>query len=397
MTGGTVYMNPGVYILGGTCSGSDALKANGGNLCVFGAPACDVATGSWNSLSQQRSNSNQATVPYYNSTGWSTGNCQSTVFTPTTDSAYASADTWYYYCSPWGMWDPNVANENVSCASSALCTSTSAGHPSALTTAPVFLNQDGTASTTPLNGVTIFAETGNIDINGNFSADLAAPNPCYGNGSGTAGSTPTTGNVSPGGTVNFVTSVTSGGTTSYVSGKGGLAYNYPSASLSDMTGVSNTGLAGHSSTALSSSSNLYPNADVESQCKDSSGNVLNMQVWNNEFGTTFPTGQHLHFIAFAKNSSSSITLTGGGSQNFVGIVHTWPFQSTGNFPGPPSLGEGYASDAVNIGGTSGGNGGPAFLFGQVIGDNLKFTGSALVEVFNRPGGRQTSPGVGLVQ
>jgi hypothetical protein len=122
-----------------------------------------------------------------------------------------------------------------------------------------------------------------------------------------------------------------------------------------------------------------------------------MQVWNNEFGTTFPTGQHLHFIAFAKNSSSSITLTGGGSQNFVGIVHTWPFQSTGNFPGPPSLGEGYASDAVNIGGTSGGNGGPAFLFGQVIGDNLKFTGSALVEVFNRPGGRQTSPGVGLVQ
>lgn len=386
IVGGQVYMNPGVYIMGGTCSGSTAFKDNGGTVCVFGAPACDVANSSWNYLTTQFANANKGVIPYpLSSTAWTTGNCGSAVFTPTSDPAYVPPRTWNYYCSPWGYWDPNVANENVTCSVSPDC-SLPTGHPTYLTTPPVFLNQDGTASTTPLNGVTIYLETGDVNIQGNAGMNLAMPNPCYGNGTGTQGTVPsgqTTPPVNPGGVADFP------------SGDTPLRYTYPSSSLGPLTGVSGTGLAGTTSPLTA---DIYPSGDLESKCQDSSGNTLNMQVWNHEFSTTnFPTGQHLHFFIFSKTSPSAISLAGGGSQNFWGIVHTWPFQSTGSFPGPPSSTEGYAGDSVTLTGNSGGSGGPAFLFGQVIGDNLKFSGSSLVEVFNRPGGRSSAPGVGLIQ
>jgi hypothetical protein len=168
MNGGTVYMNPGVYILGGD------FKSTGGTLCVFGAPVCDVIAsgtgtgGAWDYLSTQTSNSNKNVIPYYlsSSATWSTADCGSAVFTPTTDPSYVDARTWFYYCSPWGFWDPNTSRENVTCTVSGCSGST--GHPTVLDTgAPVFVNEDGSASSTKMNGVTIYMRSGNVKITGN--------------------------------------------------------------------------------------------------------------------------------------------------------------------------------------------------------------------------------------
>jgi hypothetical protein len=52
---------------------------------------------------------------------------------------------------------------------------------------------------------------------------------------------------------------------------------------------------------------------------------------------------------------------------------------------------------VTVTGSAGGSNGPPMLFGQVIADNINFGGSSLMQVFNRPGGRPSAPGVGLVQ
>jgi hypothetical protein len=159
-----------------------------------------------------------------------------------------------------------------------------------------------------------------------------------------------------------------------------------------------SGTTGLATTTSPSGALLYPNGDMEKSCQDSAGNTLNLEVWKNEFSSrSYPVGQHLHFLFFAKNASSPIELHGGGAQNWWGIVHTWPFQSTGSFPGPPDSTEGYTTDKVTVIGSSGGSGGPPMLIGQVIGDHIEFGGSSRVEVFNRPGGRPSAPGVGLVQ
>jgi hypothetical protein len=135
-------------------------------------------------------------------------------------------------------------------------------------------------------------------------------------------------------------------------------------------------------------------------------------VWNGEMGSTV-LQQHLHFLLFSKNDNvtgnntvgAAFSLTGGGQQNFVGILHT--FDTYAAYPNPPcwaagACGVGSTADdcagcTVDAGGGSGGSNGPPFLSGQIIADNVKISGSTLVEVFNRPGGAPSSPGSSLVQ
>lgn len=324
-----VYFNPGVYTLPGSASFSVQGTTN---MCVYGAPACDIFS------------STAGTIPY----NGTSANCSTAVFTPTSDPNYVPASTWYYYCSPWGKWDSALAN--------------SAGAPSGLSTVPTFLNlSTGTATTTPLNGVTFFESgSGNsIDIEGSGSEALAAPNPCPGTGN-----------------------------------SGALSVDYPAGSASGSYVYAD---------GTSSTSQVYPNADfsINGECS------LPYAVWKGELGhtnATATTGQHLHILFFAQNSNptgvspstgNGIKLAGSANQNWYGVIHSYPTYS--GYPGPPSTANACSKCSVTITGSSGGGGGPPVLSGQVIGDGITFTGSSLVNVFDRPGNKVTGPGTQLVQ
>jgi hypothetical protein len=134
LSGGKIYLNPGVYTL------EDGLSAvTGGSICLYGSPVCDGGI--------------SAVIPR--------ANCSSASFgVPST-----LADQWYYYCSMWGMWDSSIL--------------TTPGAPSLV--APTF--SDGT----PLNGVTVYLRGGNFSTNGSTATYLAAPDPCAGSGNMTSG------------------------------------------------------------------------------------------------------------------------------------------------------------------------------------------------------------------
>ncbi|HEX6505992.1 MAG TPA: hypothetical protein VF221_00015, partial [Chloroflexota bacterium] len=115
----------------------------------------------------------------------------------------------------------------------------------------------------------------------------------------------------------------------------------------------------------------------------------------------------LHFLAIAKNGETStcsacvgstFKLAGGGSENWWGVLHTFPqyepLPVTSNFD-PPTVACTLCS--VTINGSTGGANGPPMLIGQVIANDVTFGGNPLVEVFDRPGGAPRGPGTGLVQ
>jgi Flp pilus assembly protein TadG len=230
ITGGNEYFNPGVYTLQGD------MKATGGNACIYGAPACDHAVNSVNS------NANCSDVSFHSG-----------------DTAYVAPGAWYYYCSPWGMWDATaLPNRPVT------------------TSAPTFT--DGT----PLNGITFYLQSGNISLNGNGSSYLAFPNPCPG------------------------TDTWSSGSVSFPSGSDSGAYTYPTGSLAKTDGV-----------ATSPAGQIYPNADLSFSAECAEVRPPSPRnVWTGEL-----PGQHLHFLIFARSASSSITLNGNGLQNWWGIIY----------------------------------------------------------------------------
>lgn len=237
INGGQVYFNPGVYTL------QAGMNQTGGILCIYGAPACD---GKINTVNSQAS-------------------CSTASFRAG-DSTYVDSGSWFYYCSPWGVWDTTALPLRP-----------------VPTTSPTFTNGGG-----PLNGVTFYVQAGNVSMNGSGVDYLAFPNPCPGTGSFSAGS-----NLVP-----------------FSAGSASGVYTYPSTSIPSIDGL------------LSSPANgqVYPSADMGFGAECDQVQPPNPQnVWTGEL-----VGQHLHFLIYApyNNSSyTSINLNGSGLQNWWGIVY----------------------------------------------------------------------------
>jgi hypothetical protein len=336
-----IYLNPGVY----TIEGSTGFTAPGGNMCIYGAPACDVRSAI---------------------TG-TTANCSSADMTTTGSSYYVPPTEWYYLCSPWGIWDSNLSRSGAA-----------GGGPS--TTAPTF-----TGGTVPLNGVTLyFSNGGSFSINGSDLMYLAFPNPCPGTGTQNGQSISFQNQVSP--------LATGSGQAGWPepSGASGGKYTYPAAALPYIDATA----AGQSAPVLSpSTAYVYPNADftLNGECERYSPSTYAGDVWQGEMPTIGSfQGQHLHFLFFARSASSGITLNGGGTQSFFGILYD---------PGAEGC---MKACQVQLNGSASGGGGPPFVTGQIVADNAKISGSATVEVFYRPCDPTvqacgSGPGSGLVQ
>jgi Putative Flp pilus-assembly TadE/G-like len=332
--GGTVYFNPGVYTF------RQGVTVTGSTMCIYGAPVCGEQT--------------TATIPTNTSAGCATASFSSS------DSTYVPAGNWNYYCSPYGFYDTNPHGATPSDIS---------------LVPPSFLNTFGATpvrSSLKLNGVTFYMgclsgcgkAKDDFSVAGNAVISLAAPNSCTGTGSGASPSVdfPNGANFNRTDTVPAVAD----GTTPASDNSGGLQ--------------------------------MFPNVNFlkagDATC------TSHALVWNGEMGTTI-FQQHLHFLLFAQNDNVSnvfgaaFSLTGGGQQNFIGVLHTFPTYS--GYPDPPTTASDCAGCSVTAGGGSGGSNGPPFLSGQIIADNVKISGSTLVEVFNRPGGAPNSPGSSLVQ
>jgi len=347
-SGGQIYFNPGVYTFrkGVSVQGSTTI-------CIYGAPVCG----------EQATN----TIPTNTTVGCSTATFSS-------GTTFVDPKNWYYYCSPYGVFDTNTHG------------AAAAGVNDINFTAPTFLDTSGAtpaASSLKLNGVTFYMgcvsscvkAKDDFGITGGAAVSLAAPNSCAGNGSG----------ASP-------------------------AVDFPNGANFNRT---DTVPAAADGTAPASNNSggvqMYPNVNFlkvgDATC------TSHAVVWNGEMGTTV-LQQHLHFLLLSKNDNiagnnafgAAFTLTGGGQQNFIGILHTFPTYP--GYPDPPSAvtdctpqgaATSCSNNSVSAGGGSGGSNGPPFLSGQIIADNVKISGNTLVEVFNRPGGAPNSPGSSLVQ
>jgi hypothetical protein len=323
---------------------------------VYGAPVCQ-----------------EQQTGYIAGLGNTTTNCSNASF-KSGDATYVSAGAWYYACSPYGVYDTNVHGGGPPAGSGIVFT------------APTFLDTSGATpakSSLKLNGVTVYMgctascqkAKNDITLQGNNAMSLAAPNSCKGNG------------IQSGSSVDF---------------PNGANYN--------RTDTVPAAVDGTSPAADSSQGQLmYPNVDFLI-----SGDITCTSpalVWQGEMGASIQH-QHLHFLLFSKNSDltggntvgSAFNLTGGGQENWWGILHTFPTYS--GYPNPPAV-----TDALSATGTdacsgcsisAGGNAaaspnGPPFLTGQIIADSASIGGNATVEVFNRPSGAPNGPGSSLVQ
>jgi hypothetical protein len=157
-------------------------------------------------------------------------------------------------------------------------------------------------------------------------------------------------------------------------------YIYPSTSLAYLD---------NGRTALKpvqSGPNPYPSADLSVQGKqlcDSTGSNPNAgNEWANKFGVSGGTDllQHLHFLVFARNGNTAITLAGSGQQNWWGIIYNPGDPTQQNVSGCSNRNK----CSITLTGTSGGVTGPPMMIGQVVGDNLSYSGSATAELFYRP-------------
>ncbi|HEX6508223.1 MAG TPA: pilus assembly protein TadG-related protein [Chloroflexota bacterium] len=246
ISGGNIYFNPGVYTL------KAGMSQTGGSMCIYGAPACDAQINTVNALD----------------------NCSNASFR-SGDLVDVDSGSWYYYCSPWGVWDTTLA------------ASSSGNEP---TTPPTFLHGG------PLNGVTFYLQSGSLSMNGNGADYLAFPNPC-----------PGTGNLNG-----------SGQKVLFPDGSATGSYTYPITSLPFLDGVTSSPTNGQ----------VYPSADMGFGAECDQAQPPNPQnVWSGEL-----VGQHLHFLIYAPyngTSYTSISLNGTGLQNWWGIVYD---------PGQPGCG-----------------------------------------------------------
>lgn len=342
-----IYLNPGIYTFGAD------FKTNGlTTICIYGAPVCDRL----NSI-----------IP------GTTIQCAGASFNPG-DTNYVSSDTWYYYCSPFGVWDNKDHDNRLA-----------SGGPSL--TPPTFWDAStNSASSQPLNGVTFYMQSGSFLMNGTASIYVAFPDGCP--GTATSGYT-------PGGTVVPF----QGNPIGEPSGYKDAYYTYdPVQSLAGQNGLAN------SSQVVSSGGNqtqVYPSGDLglDGEVKCSNG----LQAWQGEYPNKGKKGQHLEFLVFADNTSSSITLNGTAKQQWWGIIHTFP-QNYAGYPGPPNSGP-YCSGGCNvtiIGNGGAGSTGPPFVVGQTVSATANFSGNGNVEIFYRPCRALktpcgTGPGTALVQ
>jgi hypothetical protein len=111
---------------------------------------------------------------------------------------------------------------------------------------------------------------------------------------------------------------------------------------------------------------VYPSFDLtlNGECTPNT-----YEVWPGEM----PIGQHLHFLFFSRNATGSGTngfhfiLNGNNQQNWYGSFYT-----------PNAL--------EDITGSGAGSGGPPFIAGQIVTWDIKFSGSATVDLIYRPCG-----------
>jgi Putative Flp pilus-assembly TadE/G-like len=305
-SGATVYLNPGVYSIGG-----DFTIQGNATVCIYGAPVCDMPN-----------DANPAM-------------CSTASFNPVDTTTYVSPDTYYYHCSHWGYWDP------VSLPGRAQL---GPGSPCAIC-APSFISATG-ALGAPLNGVVFYMYSGNLKFTGTSLADFAAPNPCLG-----------TGNYS-------------GSSVQFPLGSLNAVYTYPVGSFEAQDSQTGVGAAS------SPPGQLYPNMELTLAGECGTTNYGN--DWPGEFGPG--ATQHLHFLVFERNPNGLMQLTGDGAQNWWGILYN---------PGAPSCGNNGSACSVTVNGNA--NGGPNAIFkgpptfaGQIIADNVTFSGNALVTLYYRP-------------
>jgi len=287
--GAHVYMNPGVYTFTGD------LTSRGGYICIYGAPACDQGESPATPGSALTSVSE---------------NCATASFSSINSGNY------YYLCAPYGQWDqqpPNGTNGPVS-----------------LPSQPYFYNaKTGSNSTIPLNGVTLYMNGGNVDMNGNgYDEVLAAPNACPG-----------------------LSNVSSGATqVPWTSGSYNATYSYPTNSIPNTDGTSTS----YTSTNWSA---VYPNTDWSDNGECNNG----LEAWSGEF--TSP--QHLQFLFWSQSSSTTMKFNGGGRQNFFGDM----YNPNGSF---------------TVTGNGGGSGGPPWLYGQSVAGTATVTGNGGTTIDYRP-------------
>lgn len=346
ISGGTIYFNPGVY----TIQGSFTVNGNA-NLCVFGAPICDQFAGT-------------------NFSGTS-ASCSTASF-QTGSSSYVSPGTWYYYCSPWGVWDTAAP-----------------GEPSSLASAytPMFYdNLNNRTTTKPLNGVTFLLQ-GSVTINGTSNIYFASPNPC--SGTGTMGTNSVTFTAWPLGE-------TSGASTG--------AYTYPSTSQAYQNYAAAGLTSPYTSHTSNSANSVYPDANFTASGECNNG----YSTWVGEFNTTSTgtpaSNTHLQFLLFADGATcNSISISGNSYQMWWGSIHNFP-QSYAGYPGAPT--SSYSGCSVTFSGNMGAqngpggttlSGGPPTLEGQVIADNASLGGSSTIEIFYRQSGTTIGPGSTLVE
>lgn len=327
-----VYVNPGVYTFTGTVS------FDKGNLCVFGAPACNSGT--------------------------ATGDCGDPAlsWTPgTSQGTNATGNQWYYKCSPYGYWDQWLKRPGSSTGGPATVSCGDGVVPAyGPSCKPPMWWDDSTnapSTTVPLNGVTWqFTSTSAGAIGGNGSGSgalayyLAAPNPCPGTGSGW---TPSSDGMT--------------GAVPFNVGDSAAYYTYSSQSTDNLIAARNAAdPTTYPSSTLQSpiipgwGSQIYPSMDltVAGECKPDT-----LEVWPGEMGGT---GQHLHFALFDRQNNLGI-LNGNQGQSFTGIMY---------FPA--------AGSTLDVRGAGSSGGGVPFILGQLIGWDINFGGNGTVDLIYRP-------------
>jgi hypothetical protein len=334
---GNLYFNPGVYTM------QSDLKIKAGTVCLYGSPACAPALGNL--------------IP-----GLTGVACWNASFNQL-DPVYVLSSIWYHLCSPYGVWDATLPRT---------------GGQGPATAPPTFVG-----SSRPLNGLTFYLQSGTFDMETPSGGYLAAPNPCPGTGNDT---------LLPVVSDDFLAGSDSS-TSSYI---------YLPTSAAGQDAVLFGG-------PLSSPPRqLYPNVDFSTSedkvCNATSGLG---NVWQGEFAGNVVS--HLHFLVFQRDPGHGIKLTTSGQQYWWGILYN---------PGNYASGGGCASSCavtiagkassavivpagVNSGVTTCNLGltcGPPAVFGQIVADNLSYSGNVGVEVYYRPSSSVGSgPGTALVQ
>jgi hypothetical protein len=106
-------------------------------------------------------------------------------------------------------------------------------------------------------------------------------------------------------------------------------------------------------------------------------------TWYGEFPSGYAK-QHLQFLVLAnKCATCQFKLAGSGLQNFYGVLY-----NAGNSGSGGGCGN---ACAIQISGGSGASTGPPFLTGQIVSDNVAFSGNTTIVVYYRPCNQGPTP------